>query len=76
MNDCVGGTVPDIAEVHEATVRGVGGAVEVEVEELEELLDELLEEVDRLLEEVVVTLLDEVEVVEVVVFDVDDVRTK
>lgn len=68
MNDWVGGTVPDIAEVHDATVSGVCGA---EVEELEELL----EETEWVLDEAVLVV-DDVEVVEVVVFEGDVVRTK
>ncbi len=70
MNDWVGGTVPDIAEVHDATVSGVCGA---EVEELEELLEETEWVLD---DEVEVDEVDDVEVVEVVVFEGDVVRTK
>jgi hypothetical protein len=68
VNDWVGGTVPDIAEVHDATVSGVCGA---EVEEL----DWLVEETEWVLDEAVLVV-DDVEVVEVVVFEGDVVRTK
>ena len=75
MNDCVGGAVPGIAEVHEATDSGVAAAVDVEELLDEELLDEELLELEEVLEVEVEVVLDEDGVV-VVVLEGDEVSTK